>query len=178
MLTSLLLHAMGTLFFHPQIQTRVEFSYGFVDDQRGHVYFLVEYLEFQRPRGIARFPDGGRVRRLTDTTSLFRYHLDSGETEKLYVLAERNPIGGNLRYTRFECDSDTITFVYRASNAIGTEGLAFGGWNAASDTSVSLSQAQKTGLADGLSGMRAPTGPWNRSELSAHMRALPRDTWR
>jgi hypothetical protein len=77
-----------------------------------NLYFLAQAREYRLPKGISRFPDGGRARELRQVFGLYVTDTLSGSTGLLYRLPDiqRWPAGYS---TRLEAKSGLVVFGIR-----------------------------------------------------------------
>ncbi len=61
--------------YSPEVHTSLEMGPGF--STGGPIYFVLRYHLFQKPQGLARFPDGGQSRTLVDRLYLMERHLET-----------------------------------------------------------------------------------------------------
>ena len=76
--------AMGSRLRSEEVYTSRKLSGGYQHDES--LYFLVSYGLYRAPRGIARFPDGGRARYLFHETYLYRFDARDDRLERLSEL--------------------------------------------------------------------------------------------
>ena len=106
----------GGILYSKKIYGHQDFSYGLPEDSR--IFFLSRWHRFRRPRGIARFPDGGQVRTVHDEVSLFRYDRDSGILVKLGVITNRPEPGTNIKNAELLVDQGTLYISFKCNNDI------------------------------------------------------------
>ena len=107
---------IGGILYSKKIYSHQDFSYGL--PHGGRIFFLSRWHRFRRHRGIARFPDGGRVKTIHDEVSLYSYDRDTGTLTKLGVLAGRPEPGTNIGNAKLMVDAGALYIAYKCSNDI------------------------------------------------------------
>ena len=119
-ITALILSAAaflaGSIMYSKKIYCRQDFSYGLPLGTR--IYFLFRRHRFRRPRGIARFPDGGQVRTVSDEVALFSYARESDTLTRLGVLSARPEPGTNIRNAKLKMDRGVLYIAYKCNNRV------------------------------------------------------------
>ncbi|TVQ29428.1 MAG: hypothetical protein EA382_00230 [Spirochaetaceae bacterium] len=112
------------------------------------IYFLADYTLYRAPRGIARFPDGGRARRLFESVCLYRYDRAADRLDQLAVLLEELPPGLSVATSYFEVDDDVVRFVFASGRGTREDPDAWyaAAWNTATGTVEPVTGETKTGL--------------------------------
>jgi hypothetical protein len=83
----LFLLALTTACYHKQVNRWVKYKGGvYLPDSQYVVFRNIEY--FRKPKGLARFPDGGISKTLYSNTSLYRVDLDAGRAYRLHDFSE------------------------------------------------------------------------------------------
>lgn len=104
---------MGAL--HSEIvHTSMRQSDGYLLD--GGLYFLIDYELYRPPRGIARFPDGGRPRNVHSETVLYRWDTGSETIERLGTVRSRRDPGHDVRQAHFETKEGTLSILFKTSH--------------------------------------------------------------
>jgi len=104
---------MGVL--HSEIvHTSMRQSDGYLLD--GGLYFLIDYQLYRPPRGIARFPDGGRPRNVYSETALYRWDTGSETIERLATVRSRRDPGHDVRQTYFEPQGGTLSILFKTGH--------------------------------------------------------------
>lgn len=107
--------AGGILYSH-KVFNHQDFSYGLPQGSR--IFFLSRWHRFRRPRGIARFPDGGQVKTLHDEVSLFSYSQAENILEKHGVVSIRPEPGTNIHNAKLKVDNNSLYITYQCNNHI------------------------------------------------------------
>jgi hypothetical protein len=124
---------MGTLYSR-ELHTYRTVSGGYqVDDS---VYFLVDYGLYRAPRGIARFPDGGRARYILRNVYLFRADFAdpadppdgaASSVTNVAQLVTGDVHGRNVKNSYFEEDGNQLSILFQSTHE-SRDGP--GGWQA------------------------------------------------
>lgn len=107
------LPAMGTLYSR-EVYTHRTVSGGYELD--GSVYFLLDYGLYHSPRGIARFPDGGRARYIMKDVVLCRADLSDSSVTRVARLVTGDVFGRNVKTNHFEHRDDLLMIVFKAAH--------------------------------------------------------------
>ncbi|NBF41261.1 MAG: hypothetical protein GVY14_12690 [Spirochaetes bacterium] len=118
--------AMGSRLRSEEVYTSRKLSEGYQHDES--LYILVSYGLYRAPRGIARFPDGGRARYLFHETYLYLYDSREDRLERLLELGTGRPPGLDVRASFFEQQDDVLYVVFRVGHGSRDEPEA---WRAA-----------------------------------------------
>jgi len=118
--------AMGSRLRSEEVYTSRKLSGGYQHDES--LYFLVSYGLYRAPRGIARFPDGGRARYLFHETYLYRFDARDDRLERLSELGTGRPPGLDVRTSYFEQQDDLLYVVFKVGHGSRDEP---GAWRAA-----------------------------------------------
>ena len=118
--------AMGSRLRSEEVYTSRKLSSGYQNDET--LYFLVSYGLYRAPRGIARFPDGGRARYLFHETYLYRFDPRDDRLERLSELRTGRPPGLDVRTSYFEQQDDLLYVVFKVGHGSRDEP---GAWRAA-----------------------------------------------
>lgn len=106
----------GGILYSKKVYGHQDFSYGLPRGTR--IFFLSRWHRFRRPKGIARFPDGGRVRTVWDEVALFGYDRESNTLTKYAVISTRPAPGTNIRNAKLKWHKDTLYISYKCNNEI------------------------------------------------------------
>jgi hypothetical protein len=111
------------------------------------VYFLIDYGLYRKPRGIARFPDGGVSRFITREVFLCRADRDLSVHNLMSVMTGNTP-GLDVRSSYFERQDDLLMVLFRSSHGARNDpqGWTAVGWNIRTNAPVPLTTAQKREL--------------------------------
>jgi hypothetical protein len=107
------LPAMGTLHSR-EVYTHRNVSGGYELDEA--VYFLVDYGLYRAPRGIARFPDGGRARYILKEVILCRADLRDSSVTSVARLVSGDVPGRNVKNSYFGEQEDLLMIVFQATH--------------------------------------------------------------
>lgn len=104
--------------YSEEVHTSWYFSRGYKDGNT--VYFVITYSLMRKPKGIARFPDGGTSKGLFGRVLLYRCDLN-GENLKLCGVFEKPQLGGNMTATSaiMERKGNRVYIMYYGNNTIG-----------------------------------------------------------
>ena len=138
--------AMGSRLRSEEVHTSRQLSDGHQHD--GSLYFLVSYGLYRAPRGIARFPDGGRPRYLFHETYLYRYDTRDDGIERLLELETGRPPGLDVRSSYFERHDDLLYVVFKAGHGSRDEPEAWrtACWNMRSGERIGVDPATSRAL--------------------------------
>ncbi len=139
---------MGSSFYSEEVFTSTSLSGGFaVDDS---IYFLARYTLYQAPRGIARFPDGGRVRRLFENVCLYEYDTRTDRLDRLDVILEDPQRGLNVATSYFELGEYSVRVVFASSHGTREDPDAWHAvaWNIGTRSVEYVGDDAKIGLLD------------------------------
>ena len=104
---------MGVL--HSEIvHTSMRQSDGYLLD--GGLYSLIDYELYRPPRGIARFPDGGRPRHVYSETRLYRWDTSTETIERLATVRSRRDPGHDVRQAYFEPKEGTLSILFKTGH--------------------------------------------------------------
>ncbi len=168
--------AMGSRFYSEEVLTSRSLSGGLVVDES--IYFLASYTLYRAPRGIARLPDGGRVRRLFETVCLYRYDTAAARLYRLAVLLNELQPGQSVATSYFEVDGDIVRVVFASGRGTREDPDAWhaAAWNTVTQTLEPVPQDGKNELLD-----RFTYDGENRLRIGDVTRAVsevPFDEWR
>jgi len=106
----------GGILYTEKIFCTREYSYGLTVDEQ--IFFLSSLHRYRKPKGLARFPDGGRVKTVYAEISLFSYHLDRKSLERHARVAARMEAGTNIKGTRLKVKDGFLNILYQCNNHI------------------------------------------------------------
>ncbi len=159
-------------FFHAnEVSTSWNFTKGYEDNDA--VYFLLNYCLYQRPVGIARFPDGGTSKILYNKTYLYRWQADQHRLSRLALLDTRER-GNSISWsTRMSAAEDTLRIGYHGCGFI---------WDMARNqlTPVPENETEiffQTNFPEKRKGPNASPHDVNISRLKKELSGLPFTAW-
>ena len=177
------LYAMSNFFYSRDVRLIREFSGGLIHEN--NIYFLINWKLFRRPQGIARFPDGGRVKQLFYKTFLYRYSFEDEQPVSLFVVCDDIKPGSNLRFSHFELNDDILHFIYISSHgdihAGGSENNPAawtpGAWNLKTEREVAVDENRKEELMQVVRENWVPVQDMKFFEVKRMLEDLPLEIW-
>lgn len=138
--------AMGSRLRSDEVYTSRKLSEGYHHDES--LYFLVSYGLYRAPRGIARFPDGGRARYLFHETYLYLYDSHDDRLERLLELGTGRPPGLDVRASYFEKQDDVLYVVFKVGHGSRDEPEAWraAAWDMGSGEGIEVETATSRAL--------------------------------
>ncbi|MFW6223661.1 MAG: hypothetical protein ACOC4A_02115 [Spirochaetota bacterium] len=138
--------AMGSRLRSEEVYTSRTLSNGYQRDES--LYFLLSYGLYRAPRGVARFPDGGRARYLFHETYLYRFDTRDDRLERLLELETGRPAGLDVRASYFEQQDELLYVVFKVGHGSRDEPEAWRAacWDTRGDQEIDVDAATTRAL--------------------------------
>ena len=107
---------LAGFFYTNKIFTNQEYSYGL--KHNSSIFFISSYHAYRKPKGLARFPDGGRVKTVYEEISLFRFNITNNSLKKIAIISTKIEFGTNIKGSKLKFDSNILYLSYRCNNNI------------------------------------------------------------
>lgn len=104
------------IFYTREVFGHQDFSYGLQHHSR--LFFLSSWHRYRKPKGIARFPDGGRVKTVYEEISLFSYCSSRDTLEKHALVANRREPGTDIKGARLKIENGFLYIAYKCNNDV------------------------------------------------------------
>ncbi|MFP4153477.1 MAG: hypothetical protein ACLFSV_11585 [Alkalispirochaeta sp.] len=139
------LYGMGML-YSDEVSTFREVGYG--HEVGDSVYFLINYGLYRRPKGIARFPDGGISRYITRTVYLCRADRADGSVHNVIPVMPGDDPGLDVKSSYYEFHEEILLVMFRTGYGAQEDPGQWHAlrWNTRTESSVVLTDAEKETL--------------------------------
>lgn len=105
---------LAGFFYTDEIFINRNFSNGI--KHNSNIYFITSCNMHRKPKGLARFPDGGQVKTVHGEIALYRYHINDNNLEKLSVISKELKIGTAVSHGKFKILDNDLIISYRCTN--------------------------------------------------------------